>query len=149
MDYIMLEKIPFFGLTNKPNPYAVKEHYLEYIIDTDIPSVPPIVGGDADLWVNMQNMYYAIVNITRQYKVTGDTKNIYYDEYEMTIHLDVLTPYDRLAVTIQQFIQEIIGPANRIFGTIKVYRKTTKYVPKEGWYIVHDTPGMNVHQKLD
>jgi hypothetical protein len=67
----------------------------------------------------------------------------------MVIHFDVLLPYDKLAVTVQQFIQEILGPANRIFGNVKVYRKTTKYVPKEGWYIIKETPGMNIHQKLD
>lgn len=145
----MLEKMSFLGLMKQPNPYAVTDHYLEYTIDTDLPTTAPRVEGDADLWVRMQNMYYAVVKITRQYKVVGDNKNIHYDEWDMTIYFDVLIPYDRLAITVQKFIQDIIGPANRIFGTVKVYRKTTKYVPKENWYIVGETDGMNIHQKLD
>ena len=146
----MLDKMMIPGMSNLPtNPYAATAHYLEYEIDTALPSKAPTVVGDADLWVRMQNMYYAVVKITRQYVLVGDEANIHFDEYDMVIHFDVLLPYDKLAVTVQQFIQEILGPANRIFGNVKVYRKTTKYVPKEGWYIIKETPGMNIHQKLD
>lgn len=146
----MLDKLMFPGMMpTTTNPYAATQHYLEYEIDTALPSKAPYIEGDADLWTRMQNMYYAVVKITRQYVLVGDEANIHYDEYDMIIHFDVLLPYDKLAVTVQQFIQEILGPANRIFGNVKVYRKTTKYVPKEGWYIIKETPGMNIHQKLD
>lgn len=146
----MLNKLIMPGmLAPNQNPYVATEHYLEYIIDTAEPSRAPIVDGDAALWVRMQNMYYAVVKITRQYKVTEDPKNIHFDEYDMTIYFDVMIPYDRLAITVQQMIQQIIGPANRIFGNIKIYRKTTKYVPKDTFTLVQETPTMNIYQKLD
>ena len=135
----MLDKLMFPGMMpTTTNPYAATQHYLEYEIDTALPSKAPYIEGDADLWTRMQNMYYAVVKITRQYVLVGDEANIHFDEYDMVIHFDVLLPYDKLAVTVQQFIQEILGPG-----------KTTKYVPKEGWYIIKETPGMNIHQKLD
>lgn len=125
-----------------------KDHCLEYIIDTSKPSQAPKCKGDADLWVNMQNMYYAEVNITKEFIKQSDPKNIHVEVYDMDIHCDLLLPYDRIAVTFQQALAEVLGPANKLVGTIKVYRKTKKYLPKEGWTIVKETPMLNIHQKL-
>lgn len=125
-----------------------KDHYLKYIIDTDLPSLAPTCEGDSDLWVNMQNLYYAEVKITRQYKITGDLKQWHFDEFDMIIHCDTKLPFDRIAVTFQQVITEIVGPANRLFGEIKIYRKTVKYKHKADWWLVKDTPMMNIHQQF-
>lgn len=121
-------------------------NYIEYEIDTDLPLKAPVVAGDADLWARMQNYYFAEVKISKEFRIKGDN-DIHVESYDMIIHCDTLLPYDRIVVTFQQAIAEFLGPANRIVGTVKILRKKEKYKFKEGWWIVKDTPMMNVHQK--
>lgn len=124
-----------------------RDHYIEYIIDTSLPPKNPMCYGDSDLWVRMQNLYYADVTITSQYKVKGDLSNTYFEEYDMTIHCDVRLPYSKIAITFQQAIADIIGPTNRLFGVIKIYRKEKKFQLKDGFYLIKETPMLNVYTK--
>ncbi len=150
----MLNKLFYPGMrglantSNEMGKLTSREHFLEYVIDTKEPPVAPKCHGDADLWVNMQNRYYAEVIITKEYIKKSEPGMIQIEEYDMTIHCDVLLPYDRIAVTFQQVLAEVLGLANRIHGTIKVYRKVDRYRPRADWYIVKETPMMNIHQKL-
>lgn len=122
-------------------------NYLEYIIDTDIPSKAPIAHGNADLWVGKQNLYYAIVKITRQFKRKNDPYVWHLEEYELLIHCDRLLPYNEISITFQQIITEFLGPANRLFGNIKIYKKSHKYKTKDNFELIKETPLMNIWTK--
>lgn len=152
----MLERLLFPGINGLIDKAKVmgklsdRDHYIEYLIDTDKPLRNPVAEGDADLWVRMQNFYYAEIQITKRFKITGDEKNWHYEQYDMTIHCDTYLPYDRIAVTFQQALAEFLGPANHIEGVIRVYRNSSKskFVAKDGWTLVKETPMMNVYQKI-
>lgn len=125
-----------------------RAHYLLYNIDTSKPLEPVVIGGDADLWQRMQNMYYAKVTINREYKITGKEHEIYTDHYEMDVYCDRLLPYNQIDLVFRQAIGEVIGVANRVYGTITIYKRRNKFTPSPGMQLVKETPLMNIYQKI-
>ncbi len=141
-----MSKINFSDLSKVMDPMT-NQDYIEYIIDTDKPSTPPIAHGISDMWVHKQQMYYAEVNLVREYTTIQQPDTVFHEENYMVVHIDVLTPFLNLSSVLQKAISEVLGPANRLHGNIKVYRKLNKYKPRVGYTLTKSSDMLNLWEK--